>query len=297
MSRALILFGAGASYGSDSQMTPPLGSELFDALCGFSPHWGSIPQRTAASFRADFEQGMSQFADSHPNDLDPLQRAMAGFFFQFEPRPASLYMDLARRIQDANWDGAVATLNYERLLELALRAVDLHIAVGDTPKGGGIEVCFPHGCCNRFGQIRARENISFDTGIVFDSLDIRVIDNAKDHARELCTSSVPPVMSYFTPAKETRSGVSFINDQRQRFRVLVDSAPSVAIIGLRVRPHDTHIWCPLAHTGARIIYCGGPNGAEEYKKWAAKQRPPSHDSVLPGYFKDEFDTLCGQVGL
>lgn len=54
----LILFGAGASYGSKNRDVPPLGDELFLALQQFNPDgWGSLSPSLAGKFRGDFEKG------------------------------------------------------------------------------------------------------------------------------------------------------------------------------------------------------------------------------------------------
>ena len=44
MAKYLIIFGAGASYGSDTGgLIPPLGAQLFDELARYNPNgWGSI---------------------------------------------------------------------------------------------------------------------------------------------------------------------------------------------------------------------------------------------------------------
>ena len=96
MPGTVFLFGAGASYGSNIQGTPPLGAGLFEELRRFNPDaWGSISGDLATRFRSDFEEGMKSVA---PHALASLQRAMAAYFFDFVPRASSLYVELARRI-------------------------------------------------------------------------------------------------------------------------------------------------------------------------------------------------------
>jgi hypothetical protein len=58
----LILFGAGASFGSDDpSLVPPLGQNLFDALCKFNPRgWGAVEMESARQFRTDFEKAMKE---------------------------------------------------------------------------------------------------------------------------------------------------------------------------------------------------------------------------------------------
>ena len=53
----LIIFGAGASYGSDVCYVPPLGNKLFNALTAFDPNgWGKLPQKYQELLQNDFEQ-------------------------------------------------------------------------------------------------------------------------------------------------------------------------------------------------------------------------------------------------
>ena len=61
MNEQLIVFGAGASYGSDINSTPPLGSSLFNELQKFNPKcWGAIDGNIADIFVEDFELGMTE---------------------------------------------------------------------------------------------------------------------------------------------------------------------------------------------------------------------------------------------
>lgn len=293
----LILFGAGASFGSDDpRAVPPLGGNLYDALCGFNPTgWGAVADGLARQFKDDFEQGMKSFAKVNPTSVDVLQRAMAAYFFQFQPRPSSLYSRLARRLQACNWTGALASLNYERLLELAIRSTGTNVHIGSPSQSGGdIELCLPHGCCHLFGQIKAVGNIDFGGGIRFDGPRIRVIEKPEEHERELRESTVPPIMSYFQPDKQTRAGVSFINQQRKRCAKLVLSAQTVAIIGVKVRAHDAHIWDPLAQSPARLVYCAGAEGAKKFECWAAKCGR-KNDRVIRAYWADGFDEICEAI--
>ena len=301
MSRNVFLFGAGASYGSDTEGTPPLGSGLFDALQAFSPDtWGNISPVEGAVFRTDFEKGMRAFTKAHATDgtVDCMQRAMAAYFFQFKPQPGSLYVNLAKRIQDTRWDGALATLNYERLLELSLRGVGLNVIVGG-PSHDSIELCLPHGCCHLFIRVKVQGSIVLASPkIKMDSCGPPVaIDNESEFRKRICTDKLPPVMCYFEPGKDARAGMSFLEGQRKMWKKLAQTATTIAVVGVRPRRNDAHVWEPLASTPARIIYCGGPCAAPEYKDWAKRYRSGRKDTVLQGYFLAEFDTICKAVGL
>jgi hypothetical protein len=290
-----FLFGAGASYGSDVGGTPPLGPGLFDELTRFNPDgWGTIRGTLAATFRADFEEAMKSVSE---HALAPLQRAMAAYFFQFQPRRTNLYFELAQRAARAKWRGAFGTLNYERLLEMSLLAAGLKPTVGDNT--AQIEICLPHGCCHVFCEgVRATASgVSFTGFGVQTDGPVKVIGDAGEHRARILQDAFPPVMSYFEPAKRTTSGHSFIEGQRTRWSELAARASTIVIVGVRVRPHDSHLWDDLARTKARIVYCGGPSGASEYSSWASSARKGEKDRILSGYFKSDFGEICREAGL
>lgn len=154
MPKHLLIFGAGASYGSDTvNKTPPLTNELFDQLVKFNPpDWGSLNKNFAQLFKKDFEKGMEQYAIENPQNITILQRAMAMYFFNYRPSDSNLYYKLAQKIKNANWDGAFSTLNYERLLEISLSTIGFQPYIGKKPNklNNPIELCLPHGYCNIF---------------------------------------------------------------------------------------------------------------------------------------------------
>lgn len=294
----IILFGAGASFGSDTSGTPPLGVALFDELGRFNPDgWGRIDGALATRFREDFEEAIKVV---NPAALGPLQRAMAAYFFQFQPRPSSLYRQLATRIRAARWLGAACTLNYERLLEISLVTAGIRPVVGEaTDPGTTLELCLPHGCCHIFCDAArgAAGAVTFNAFAVRTDGPVMVIADPAEHRGRILTDAFPPVMSYFEPQKRTTAGHSFIEGQRRRWAELTSSAHTVCIVGVKVRPHDTHVWEPLARTGGPIVYCSGVSAAEEYRAWAAAVGRGDNDLILRGHFRDEFDRVCAELGV
>ncbi|MFA4875121.1 MAG: hypothetical protein WC690_07240 [bacterium] len=294
---ALLLFGAGASFGSESGNPPPLGPDLFHALQRFDPiGWGSISKGLAVEFQQDFEEAMTKI---DPTKLPPLQRKMAQYFFQFQPNSSSLYRDLAQCIKGKNWDGAICSLNYERLLEIALTQSGLKpVCNSPTDPGRTIELCLPHGCCHLFcesvkGNAKA---VTFDPYRVKTSGTIKPISNQIEYDSRIEKDAFPPVMSYFEPNKRTSSGANFIQTQRNRWHELASAADCIGIVGVKLRPHDGHIWDPLIVTKAKIIYCSGRNAAADYQAWATKYGR-KQDSTLTGYFREEFGNICKGIGL
>lgn len=305
----LIIFGAGASFGAGSasfgwdtsnpsEKVPALGNALFFDLQRFNPEgWGKLSEEFAHEFKADFEKGIKKLSEESSHFLAPLQRAMAAYFFNFRARTNNLYIRLANKIKAASWDGAIVTLNYERLLEQSLCHVEMRPICGSIPeKPEDIELCFPHGCCHIFCDSvqGSSKGVSFGIG-VSTAGKISIIANPQDFFARIQKDAFPPVMSYFEPLKRTATGTNFIESQQSRFQALVDGAENIAIIGIQVRPHDKHIWNPLSKTNAKIIYCSGQAGGEVFDDWTTKERNKKNDIILYKYFADAFDEICGHL--
>lgn len=296
----LIIFGAGASYGSDTINTPPISNQLFDILASFSPNtWGALNKEQRLLFLNDFENGMKRISEINPHALPPLQRAMAAYFFSFSPRDVNLYMKLARKILRSNWKGVLTTYNYERLLELSLLSVGIQPVVGSQAISNQIELCIPHGTCHIFcDSVRgAASGVSFSGIGVSTDGPVSVVSNSQEFHSRIINDAFPPVMSYFLPSKKTTSGVSFINNQRKRFIQLVNEANKIAVVGLRLRKHDIHIWEPLESTNAKILYVSGKSAGDEYREWMNRNRQNKNDEVLDSYFADSFNKICSFIEL
>ena len=297
----LLLFGAGASIGSERRGGPPLGSSLFDALVKFNPPgWGAVKSGFGLAFTKDFEAGMAKLATENPHALPLLQRAMAAYFFNFQPTAESVYLRLAVRLRASKWPGALATLNYERLLELSLGQAHIRPVVGQASSPPlTVELILPHGCCHLFcdGARGISGAVSFAGAAVQTDGPISVLADPCQFQTRVNGDAFPPVMSYFEPSKQTTAGASFIRSQRARFEAIVGAAGAIAIVGVRVRPGDAHIWAPLAKTHAPILYCAGKDAATEYQAWHDSQRAHASDVVLTEYFEPSLDAICAHVGI
>lgn len=296
MTKNIILFGAGASTGSDSFGTPPLGNGLLSALQQFEPNiWNQISLNLISQLTDDFEKGMEKISNDHSTALAPLQRSMANYFFRFSPNKNNLYLKLATKLINKDWDGAFVTLNYERLLEKSMLSNSIALSVGSSGESQ-IEICFPHGCCHFFCSVKGTGNVQFSGGVQTDG-NIEIVSNDFQFSQRIQSDPFPPVMSYFIPSKFTTSCANFIQNQRMRFNKLVNDADNIAIIGIMVRKHDEHIWNSLASTSARIIYCAGSSG-KQYTRWAKKNRKNfKNDLILDGYWDVNFDEICSNIEL
>jgi len=295
----MVIFGAGASFGSDVFNVPPPATNLIDELISFRPNsWGQIGSRMVSLFREDFEKGMKRLSEKNPRSMAQLQRAMAEFFFRFAPGPDNLYRKLARRIRQSRWNGVLATFNYERLLELSLVFEGLQPVTGIPQSPNQIEVCLPHGCCHLFVQSveDSASPIAFNGETTGAEEPVRAVFEPDEFRARICYGAFPPVMSCFDRKKKNACEVSFIAAQRKRFKQAVLNCSRIAIIGLKVRPRDKHIWGPLAQTSARIIYCSREAAAKRFKRWAKKWRSGT-DRVLDGDFDKHFDDICGELDI
>lgn len=279
-----------------------MAGDLPSALNRLYPNvWGKLPKELKSSLSEDFEAGMVAIGDQYPHALPPLQRSMASFFFNFRPGVNNLYRTLAQKMKNYDWSGALVTLNYERLLELSLLEEGLSPYCGTQPAEADntVVVCFPHGCCHIFCEsVRgAAAGISFPGLSVTTRGTVKVIaDYAEFHMR-IQEDAFPPVMSYFNLAKSTTSCANFIADQRDRYNALVAGAEVIAIVGVRVRPHDGHLWDALAATTGKLVYCSGASGATEFEDWAKRERGDRPNIILRKYFEEGFLEVCGAVGL
>ena len=327
LSKKLIIFGAGASFGSEDNM-PPLGKSLFDELVKLSPNgWGQIDKEMALALQNNFEDGMKKLLEKCPEILSKAQKSMADFFFRFVPTEKNLYVKLAKRIKKCQWNGSIATLNYDRLLQISLSRAGLKQKFnhGTFPE---IQVCYPHGCCNFFCEgiistdrikisgneidfgdgrkIVAREDGTIGThngplihygeeGLTTDG-EIKIVESLRRFYKEL-NSPFPPIMSYFIPTKHTTSCKNFIDGEREKFAKLVESADDIVIIGIKIRELDEHIWDPLSKTSSKITYCAGSE-SKNYSTWAQQNRPDSNnDQILDRCWIDNFDKICSILDL
>ena len=307
--KTVILFGAGASFGSEtaSAPRPPLANDLYEELAAFSPDtWGKLPGEYPAAFRKDFEQAFGTLGadapspltpgfsvtERHPADLtNPLLHKMAQYFARFGPSVSSQYAELARRIISSDWSGWLVSLNYDLLLPLAFRRHGLTLDPTEI-RGELPRLCLPHGSCAMF--LRGG-GFQFPSGTVFRGLDNRFTGGCigweSDPTRvveRLRTEC--PVMSYFEYDKRTFRGWDFLKNQRREFQAAVLDAETVVVVGTRVRPRDGHIWNPLDATPARIVYASPETG--EFEDWSGRRGRRPRDVLVPGPFDEAIDAIC-----
>ncbi|UCH92384.1 MAG: hypothetical protein JSV88_19090, partial [Candidatus Aminicenantes bacterium] len=298
----VLFFGAGASFGSDkalqsydSTRLPPLGKNLYKALCDFEPKlWKQID--TLFDVYEDFEKGWETIQKSLSiRDLRLLLQSMARFFNQFDPSEVNLYRELARKISNAShWNGCFISLNYEALLQKSLQyeSVPYNIEVTGyvyTRSDNPIEICVPHGYIHVYMNLRG-----FEKALDFESYPINYfqtenMDNPVWMADRYCV----PILSYYTIGKRTNFGNEYIDLQKKRYKDIVKNAKKILIIGVAFNQHDTHIWEPLAKTNSSLFYFE-PFNLMPFRQWA--DTLPNRDlreiAIIEETFESGFTKIC-----
>lgn len=300
--RILFFLGAGASYGSEEDITcrPKLAADLFQTLCDQFPlTWGKLYSKYRQSFLKDndFEKGMNSVIKEQPEKVLELQRNMAQYFFNFNPSADSLYFRLIEKLGIENL--SFASLNYDRLIEEAI------IRSGFLPKNNlemkkekEVYLCLPHGCSNYFLEGIEIPPGLFETTCVenaIDSSDMKMIRHLEEFQLQISSNALPPVMSCFNSRKDSLVGRMFLDSQEIMFAKMVLSAELIVIVGVNVREHDKHIWSPLSKTKAKIVYCSGEDGAKGFNSWVKECRKEKKHRIFDGYFLEHFDDICNEV--
>jgi hypothetical protein len=274
--KRLILFGAGASFGSPSVLptAPPLGIGLFDVLQkSFPDSWGSISGAFRARFEDNFEAGMEDIWNTYPAALSSLvdgvpspnvlMQDMARFFlcFTLGPRQRDCYsrfllsLDGADKLRETRF----ATLNYEHLLEQAM------VQCGMRPA-----VIRPHGSCQfwpkRGGRLRGDGTRAIGQGFHQVSTRVRQLTRQQtaDRLNEVGQAGYP-CMAIYIRSKVTQAAQQYLRRIQLRFRDAVLSSERIALVGVRPWRTDTHIWDSIARTCATVLYVGGSSGFDDLR--------------------------------
>ncbi|MFO0944614.1 MAG: hypothetical protein U1D30_01515 [Planctomycetota bacterium] len=325
----VILFGAGASLGSDSNNVPVVTNKIFEEMCSrqldtwtyirdhfpldaerlYPDHWligetldtwKSAMRGLPELFAADFEAATKWILDYEYSMAQSITRDLAEYFINFCPSETSLYRRLFKRIR-RGWNGAIATLNYDVLAQraAAIEGVTLscmwerHIQCSRSPTI--IELCLPHGSAGLFSSAVEGPIYAFFSKIGAGSKPEMVLDQ-REWDNRMKNTNILPIMANISPQKRADIGQDFLDEQKSRFGHLVTHARRVSIIGVRVHVVDKHIWEPLARTPAQITYCSGEEAGADFDEWRRRAGRPN-DRILSGYFGKEFSKICESVDL
>jgi hypothetical protein len=298
--KVLLLFGAGASYGSGGiNKKIPLGKDLFTSLCLEYPRtWGAkIKGNLKDQFiKEGFEVGMDSLYKSSNGleaEVAPLLVELSVFFSKFKIVNANnLYVRLVQRFDSAfrNKDIIIATLNYDCLIEYALMFSQMTFSYLHNDQEA--KLLKLHGSCNfiPLGIKMSPEGLTLKIGgATFNTAFKPVLPNEVEN--ELASISIPSAMSLYTHEKRNIVSPNSLKLILDEYQETVQSVNTIIIVGIKPNPViDKHIWDTLTSTRARVILIGNQEASLE---WVACRN--SHTESIEGKFLSKFDIICSFI--
>ena len=173
-----------------------------------------------------------------------------------------------------------STLNYECLLEQALEnegiginyLIDEARSVLDATSGPAgprlqwsarrVNVAKLHGSCNSYFPADQNVAAQLSTGAMVETrIDI---SGARTSLSETSVAGRYPIMSQVSRDREDYLGPAKILQLRQMWAQVISDARLIIVIGLAPRRYDRHIWNPLQHATADIVYIGSDSDASSW---------------------------------
>ena len=278
VTKNIILFGAGASFGSNDVIpyAPPLGGQLYNELRSrFRGTWGSLPSGLDQLFSNSFEDGMKSIWDSNnlSQNIAILMKNMGYYFSEFHIRKPTnnLYFHFIKELNDVIQNILFSTLNYDLLFELAANLNGLSADYWGEKYESSEQIILwkLHGSCNiRSDGFRLDSGVHFTSGVTFES-PLRAMNQIE--TREYCTSSegLYPAMCLYMKTKPIQIGYREFKNRQQMWGTRVLTADKILVIGVKPYLDDKYIWDPLTKSKAEIGYVG--NGSE-YDQWIRSGR-------------------------
>lgn len=288
----LILFGAGASYGCDScsPHNPPLTRNLLDELRTIEgSSWSRLPTSIESAFdystEGGFEKGMDSVIDQGYTHSD-LQKDLALFLARFgiADRNHNTYVRLVRALRGRLESRKVilSTLNYDCLLDQAV-ADEFH-RIAYRKYGIGPLIIKPHGSCNFLLNTIFSAKDFKHAGIGKFDMPVRTADPyPKSLIEEIQKSLWPPAMRLMTSEKHALHGTTWLNEIRDEWRQIADSAEIIIGIGVRPNSNDAPIWGSLARPEKKVFLVSRD---PEARKWCNENGINKH--FLNLHFSEAF---------
>lgn len=302
--RNLVLFGAGASYGSGgvSPEAPPLGDDLFSELQKHCETWSRLPDDIALFFRTkgfEFAMNKIRYEESTTLYIPALLREMARYFLRFNILDDNEYIKFYKKMRDFS-KTAVATLNYDILIEQAcvqMLKLGLSYDLASAPDHDVPIIIKVHGSPNFLpssSNITMRGNIiggGFTS--VFDFpvkplLPQQAVDRLESYNTTL-DDTIQPVMAMYTPDKATIFCGTFVKKVQKDYVTIAKSCETMHIVGVRCVP-DMHIWGPIAEGKSKIFfYNRNHQDIDQFMDWAKRVGAVRRVTCVEGYMSDFVD--------
>jgi hypothetical protein len=299
--KVVVLFGAGASYGSGGlKHAPPLGNALFDDLVKKSPIWHSLlnDQSCVDEFRRGFEYGMDyilkkQFTGEY-SDLYSLliEQAYVLLDYHIQKPDHNKYFQLCQKYLSELKGNELqfASLNYDCLLDEVIYQLDPDLEPCYWGDANGIRLLKPHGSCNFVcppfmtggGSIILRRPEDLSCPIV-------PIHPLKAKKRISNCGGAPPGISIYNTTKVNSIKSEEISLIRKEFQESVRGAELTVIIGVYPKLQgDDHIWNEIRNAKGLV---GLVDKREYCDRWRQEYRTGRDDPKLKETFSDSYSGL------
>lgn len=298
---AVILLGAGASYGSGDvePHQPPLGNGpdgLFARLEAAGGLAASLPSDLKSLFRADFEQGMAKFYEYADGDIMRFQREMAAYLAQFTPGKANAYIRLIRTVGPRR--AIYASLNYDLLFELAAGSLNFNTHYSIEPVATGIRLVKPHGSSNFWPDIPVgmlRGSTVRRSGRADVQASIRPLNQEETLHRCTVEDSLAPAIAMYAEGKAVKISPDYVERQQELWRSAVRGASRIYVVGVRVHHLDVHVWGELGRARAPVTYFGREWDREQYEEWR-NGNGKKHAYFIEATFNECIEVIGRQLG-
>lgn len=294
--KILLLFGAGASYGSGGiKDVPPLGKDLFNKLKNnFPKSWSRIPPEFSKKFKENFEIGMELVYDNQDkiDYIAELLKDLAIFFsrFKIDYPNENLYCKLFNKYKSEieKNEILISTINYECLIESAIATFNPSIKYwGD---GDGIEILKIHGSCNIIPLgLTGKGKYIPNKGVTEGPLQTVSPETVEF---KLDNIPAPPAMSLYARGKIVITRPSVIKRIQEKFQSSTNLVKLMAIIGVNPNPDDNHIWDYIKETNSKIILIANKDNCI---KWLKENRANKDSIFLSNKFENSYNDLCMNI--
>lgn len=252
-----LIFGAGASFGSDSKNTPPLGNDLFAALNSLGGAFCHLPDESKEIFlNQGFESGMGALANDS-SIISPLQNELAIYLSSFSVGDENAYCKLFYDNRHYMRHLYLLTLNYDLLIEQSL------IKSGLGPVGYDLNDCSTP---SRLMKLHGSSNFVPDVAINFSGVKFincrAFVETSKvkflqnhEVIKDWCAknAALNPIMCMYNKEKRAVVNSNYIESLKVMYRGAISKSNAIVIIGVKYIPHDNHVWDSILQNGAFLL--------------------------------------------
>ena len=298
----IFLFGAGASHGCNGvNKLPPLGTQLFDCLKKEFPlTWGKLPGQLNNAFNTinNFEYGMSKLWEDNTSEMLPLKsnllQDMGIYFSRFDilDPSANLYVKLIKNVikKEQLNKTLFSTINYECLMEIAFQKAGVGFNIFEISEYERIKLLKLHGSCNFALQgVYIGTNAYIGSNAVVGkgpAFTIKALHPSKMSEYFVGKTSLYPVMAIYVKNKPIQLAQDIINNVVKIWQEQILAAENIFVIGVSPNMEDKHIWDFISQTEAKVFYCGGEKGFEDWE---------SNIKRKDSYLSETFDTAVDRI--